>query len=112
LGGYNTQVATDIAHYLADQEPAPQVYFFGFPRMGYFSLSTIPYLAADVQAEDVLSPLTSQPSFQLTGPTEFIFLPERVEEHQFVQQQYPDGTYSEYRDENDALLYAVYTVRP
>jgi hypothetical protein len=112
LGGYNTQVATDIARYLADQEPAPNVYFFGFPRMGYFSLSTIPYIAPDVQAEDILDPLTGLPSWQLTGPTEFIFLPERIEERQFVQQQYPGGSYDEYWDEDDGLLYAVYTVRP
>ena len=112
LGGYNTQVATDIAHYLADQEPAPQVYFFGFPRMGYFSLSTIPYIAADVQAEDVLSPLTDLPRWQLTGPTEFVFLPERVGEWVFVQQQYPEGIYNEFRDEDGTLLYSVYAVQP
>ncbi len=112
LGGYNTQVATDIAHYLADQEPAPQVYFFGFPRMGYFSLSTIPYIAADVQAEDVLAPLTDLPRWELIGPTEFVFLPERVEERQFVQQQYPGGVYSEFRDKDHDLLYAVYAVTP
>jgi hypothetical protein len=112
LGGYNTLVANDIAHHLADQEPAPQVYFFGFPRMGYFSLSTIPYIAADVQAEDVLSPLTALPDWQLTGPTEFVFLPERIDERQLIQRQYPGGVYSEFRDENDALLYAVYAVSP
>ena len=80
--------------------------------MGYFSLSTIPYIAPDVVAEDVLSPLTEPPRWQLIQNTEFIFLPERVDERRFVQQQYPNGTYSEYRDEGGMLLYAVYAVAP
>jgi hypothetical protein len=112
LGGYNTLVATEIAHHLSEQEPAPAVYFFGFPRMGYFSLSTIPYIAAQVEAQDVMTPLTAPPAWQLLQPTLFIFLPERLEERQFVEQQYPGGTYTEFRDEDDMLLYAIYTVTP
>lgn len=112
LGGYNTQVATDIAHYLAGEEPAPYVYFFGFPRMGYFSLSTIPYLAPDVIAEDVIAPLTAPPPWELFQRTEFVFLPERVEERQYIEQQYPGGAYSEFRDEDGVLLFAVYAVDP
>jgi 4-amino-4-deoxy-L-arabinose transferase-like glycosyltransferase len=112
LGGYNTLVATDIANYLHDQEPTPDVYFFGFPRMGYFSLSTIPYIAHEVKAEDVLDPLTGPPGWHITRPTEFIFLPERLGERQFVEQQYPGGTYTEYFDENAGILFAVYTVNP
>ncbi|MFZ0546435.1 MAG: glycosyltransferase family 39 protein [Candidatus Promineifilaceae bacterium] len=112
LGGYNTYLATEIAYYLEDQDPPPYVYFFGFPRMGYFSLSTIPYIAADVQAEDVLTPLTEPPLLHITGPTDFIFLPERLNERQYVEQKYPGGTYSEYLDENNGLLFAVYTYSP
>ena len=112
LGGYNTEVATKIAYYLDEQNPPPYVYFFGFPRMGYFSLSTIPYIASDVLAEDVLSPLTGPPNWQLYQHTEFVFLPERVGERQFVEQQYPGGTYSEFREEGGALLFSVYAVDP
>jgi hypothetical protein len=112
LGGYNTYVATEIAQHLSDQEPPPRVFFFGFPRMGYFSLSTIPYLAADVQAEDILDPLTALPAWHITTPTEFIFLPERVAERQYVEQQFPGGTYREYRDEFNGLLFSVYSFSP
>lgn len=112
LGGYNTYVATEIAHYLEEQEPTPRVFFFGFPRMGYYSLSTIPYIAADVQAEDVLDPLLAPPIWHITTPTEFIFLPERVNERQYVEQQYPGGTYREFQDETTGLLFAVYSFDP
>ncbi len=109
LGGLNTQVATDIAYYLRDKEPADQdVFFFGFPRMGYFSLSTIPFLAPEKQAQDVIEPLTGPSALPLRGPTLFIFLPERLHELEFVRQQVPDGTLQEFRNENGELLFVVY----
>lgn len=110
LGGLNTIVATDVAEYLAEQEGTPAVYFFGFPRMGYFSLSTIPYLQPDIQAQDVLDPLVSEPGWVLTGPTRFIFLPERLSELQFVQLAFPVGRYQEFFDEAGTPLFMVYEV--
>ena len=109
LGGLNTQVATQIATFLRDKEPADQdVFFFGFPRMGYFSLSTIPFLAPEKQAQDVLEPLTSPAALPLRGPTLFIFLPERLPELEFVRQQVPDGTLQEFYNERGELLFVVY----
>ena len=109
LGGLNTQVATDIAYYLRDKEPADQdVFFFGFPRMGYFSLSTIPFLAPEKQAQDVIEPLTGPAALPLRGPTLFIFLPERLHELEFVRQQAPDGTLQEFYNERGELLFVVY----
>lgn len=109
LGGLNTQVATEIAYYLRDKEPAGEdVFFFGFPRMGYFSLSTIPFLAPDKQAQDVIDPLTAPSAFPVRGPTLFIFLPERLNELDYVRQQVPDGTYREFRAPNGELHFAVY----
>jgi len=109
LGGLNTQVATEIAYFLRDKEPADQdVYFFGFPRMGYFSLSTIPFLAPAKNAQDVIEPLTAAPAFPLRGPTLFLFLPERLNELEYVQQQAPGGTYREFRSEAGELLFVVY----
>jgi hypothetical protein len=112
LGGYNTLVATEIAYHLDEQEPPPFVYFFGFPRMGYYSLSTIPYIAADVQATDVLEPLLAPPAWHITSPTEFIFLPERAGERQYIEQQFPGGTYREYRDIKGGLLFGIYRFEP
>lgn len=109
LGGLNTQVATEIAYFLRDKEPADQdVFFFGFPRMGYFSLSTIPFLAPEKQAQDVIEPLIGPSALPLRGPTLFIFLPERLHELEFVRQQAPGGTVQEFRSEAGELLFVVY----
>ena len=97
------------AYFLRDKEPADQdVFFFGFPRMGYFSLSTIPFLAPEKQAQDVIEPLTGPAALPLRGPTLFIFLPERLHELEFVRQQVPDGALQEFYNERGELLFVVY----
>lgn len=109
LGDGNTLVATEIAHYLRDKEPAgQQVFFFGFPRMGYFSLSTIPYLAPEKRGQDIIDPLTGPPDLSLSEPALFIFLPERLNELEHVRQSYPDGSFQEFFDKDGKLLFAVY----
>lgn len=111
LGGGNTMAATEIAYYLRDKEPAnEQVFFFGFPRMGYFSLSTIPYLAPEKRGQDIAEPLTGPPEFDLSRPALFIFLPERLNELEFVRQAYPTGRYQEFFARDGTLLFAVYEV--
>jgi 4-amino-4-deoxy-L-arabinose transferase-like glycosyltransferase len=110
LGGVNTLVATEVAHYLDAKEDDPAVYFFGHPRMGYRSFSTIPYLVPDIEAEDVLEPLTASPTWRLQGPTVFIFLPERANEMLYVQSAYPAGGYQEFRAEDGSILFLVYEV--
>lgn len=109
LGGLNTEVATEVAYFLRDKEPATQdVYFFGFPRMGYYSLSTIPFLAPAKNGIDILDPLTAPPEFPLTGATLFIFLPERLNELDLVRQRYPNGEYQEFYSDKGEFLFAVY----
>lgn len=94
LGGLNTEAATRIAAYLQSEEnPAQDVYFFGFPRMGYASLSTIPFLNPDMHGIDVATPLREPPDWPLEHDTIFIFLPERVQELDEVRASYPDGQY-------------------
>ena len=113
LGGLNTYVATEIAYYLQEEDESLQkVYFFGFPRMGYFSLSTIPYLVPDKLGEDVIEPLQVPPDWDLGVSTRFIFLPERANELQFVQTSYPSGSYREFVDDDGVLLFTVYEVQP
>ncbi len=113
LGGHNTVTAHEIATYLQAQEPPDQqIYFFGFPRMGYFSLSTIPYLAPQMHAEDVADPLTSPPTWPLAGPAMFVFLPDRVSEMAQVQAAYPEGIVQEIRSDTDQPLFFVYHVEP
>ncbi|MCI0394107.1 MAG: glycosyltransferase family 39 protein [Chloroflexi bacterium] len=108
LGGLNTEVATSVAHYLQEQDPPPTVYFFGFPRMGYYSFSTIPYLAPEVEGVDVNEPLAGPPGWSLQGPTIFIFLPERAAELDHVRAAYPGGRSQNISQENGPLLYITY----
>jgi 4-amino-4-deoxy-L-arabinose transferase-like glycosyltransferase len=110
LGGLNTAVATDIALSLQTEAEPPDVYFFGFPRMGYFSLATIPYLAPDVKAVDVIEPLTAPPEWEIEKPTQFIFLPDRLDELDFVWEAYETAVYEEVRNEESQLLYATLSI--
>ncbi len=110
LGGENTLVATEIGTYLQAQDPPDQdVYFFGFPRMGYRSLSTIPYLAPQMDGEDIVDPLDGLPDWQIEGPSLFIFLPERLGELETVRFAFPDGRYEEFLGDDGRLLFAVYS---
>jgi hypothetical protein len=115
LGGTNTEVATDVAYYLRDHEIQQQtVYFFGFPRMGYYSLGTVPFLVSEMVGIDVpAEPITTQPEWELSGPTIFIFLPERLGELGLVQTKYSGGTYQEFfSDRTGEMLFATYEVVP
>lgn len=113
LGGFNTETATEIAVYLREEEPNTQrAYFFGFPRMGYFSLSTIPYLAPHVNAQDVHEPLSEPPNWSINEPVLFIFLPERLDELEYVRASYPAGAYREFHSDRGQFLFAIYKVDP
>lgn len=111
LGGWNTLTATAIAGYLREQPiPDQQVYFFGFPRMGYYSLSTIPYLAPSMRGEDVAEPLTAPFERVLDGPTLFVFLPERRGELAQVQAAFPQGRIEEFQLGDGRALFTVYAL--
>lgn len=111
FGGVNTLIATEVAHYLEDRPEDELVYFFGFPRMGYFSLSTVPYLVPHIVASDVVDPLSEPPGWQLEGVTHFMFLPERLTDFRFVEQAYPDGEFIDiFDDKGEVLLFSIYTV--
>ncbi|MCB8990632.1 MAG: glycosyltransferase family 39 protein [Ardenticatenaceae bacterium] len=109
LGGWNTETATEIAYYLRD-EPAQTVYFFGAPRMGYYSLSTIPYLAPQMRGIDVVEPLVSAPSWPLDDPTLFIFLPERERELAQVLSAYSGGVVEKHEMADGRHVFTVYAV--
>jgi 4-amino-4-deoxy-L-arabinose transferase-like glycosyltransferase len=114
LGGYNTETATAIARYL-ENEPPRDVYFFGLPRMGYSSLSTIPYLAPQMEGIDVNAPLVEAARWVLQEPALFIFLPERQDELEYVRMTYPEGRYFEAAAAaggSGGPLFSVYEVIP
>ena len=109
LGGTNTVVATELARELQGQPPG-DVYFFGFPRMGYRTHSTVPYMAPQMNGTDVVEPLVGPWKTYLTRPTQFVFLPERLKELDFVRGAYPQGTYREFLDPQGNLLFALFSV--
>ncbi|MFV2045348.1 MAG: ArnT family glycosyltransferase [Anaerolineales bacterium] len=106
FGDLNTETASAVARMLNEREPGVEVYFFG-GRMGYYSHSSIPYLAPDAYGQDVLQPLTSPPNWELSGPTVFVFLPERAAEMALVQERYPGGEVFQEAG-RDAELYLAY----
>ncbi|MCL4871251.1 MAG: glycosyltransferase family 39 protein [Anaerolineae bacterium] len=111
LGGINTEAATEIAHYLRNHpEQGQLVYFFGFPRMGYTSHSTIPYLAPQMHGVDILDPLTAPLELPSQENLIFIFLPERLNEYPFVRATFPKGTDLSFFRANGDLLFTVYDV--
>jgi len=109
-GDHNTETATALGYYLAEQEPGIKIYFFGPPRMGYYSLSTVPYLAPEAVGQDVVTPITSPPDWSLNGQTVFVFLPERQNELTLVQERYPDGIEHFQLDKDENLLFIAYHV--
>lgn len=110
-GGVNTLIATEVAYYLEEKPETDKVYFFGFPRMGYFSLSTIPYLVPEIEAQDIAEPIREAPAWELDGVTQFMFLPERIQELGLVQDAYPNGRLIEmYDHDGDMVLFVIYEV--
>ncbi len=108
LGGRNTEVATQVASYLKEQEGAQDVFFFGFPRMGYYSHATIPYLVPQMHGYDIEQAGSLPRPGMISGTTQFIFLPERFSEIAQVEDIYPGGKFRGFYTGDDELLFAVY----
>jgi hypothetical protein len=110
LGGPNTETAMAIAEYLQTQ-PAQTVYFLGWPRMGYSSIASIPFLAPQIDGRDVFEPLTTMPDWPVTTPVMFLFLPERAHELSLVQQRFPNGEVAKHvRASDQQIFFVVYQV--
>jgi hypothetical protein len=115
-GGYNGMVATAIGKQAHDElDEDWRMYFFGPPRM-YIGFGSIPYIAPEVEGEDIHQPLTEppEPGFVRTDKhAAFIFLPERRAELELLQQTYPGGEVevvpSPVPDQEDPL-YILYRV--
>lgn len=113
FGGVNSRVAQKMADYLQFKSDEYQVFFFGPPRMGYRSISSIPFLAPQVEGIDVYEPWGSEEN---TRPSSehliFVFLPEHEDQIQPVQAEFPGGTLTEEIFRGDELLYYLYEVSP
>jgi 4-amino-4-deoxy-L-arabinose transferase-like glycosyltransferase len=110
LGGENGLVAQRLADYLQSKDSSWQVAFFGFPRMGYYSFSTIPYLAPAFTGLDMNAAWGSPDNPLITSDhVIFVFLPEHADDLKAVQAQFPNGQLHEERYK-DHTLYWLYEV--
>jgi hypothetical protein len=90
--GPNTAIADFLADYLKTKPEGTQVAFFGQPRMGYRSISTLPYLAPHVIALDFAQPLGSAENPVIEpGPVVFVFLPEHESDLDLLRFQFPNN---------------------
>ncbi len=88
----NSQIANRLAHEAALHGAGTTVYFSGLPRLSYGGFANIPYIAPDANGIDVTEPWTaSDPKPELTGPTLFAFVPDRLAELDVVRAWFPDG---------------------
>jgi len=112
LGGDNGLVVQKLADYLQTKDSSWQVAFFGFPRMGYYSYSTLPYLAPQITGVDMNALWGSPDNPPVTGDhIVFVFLPEHLEDLKAVQADYPNGSLYEEKYK-DRTLYWRYEVFP
>jgi 4-amino-4-deoxy-L-arabinose transferase-like glycosyltransferase len=110
FGDTNTEIAQKVADYLNTIEDTPSVYFCGPPRMGYYTHSSIQYLAPHATGEDIIEPLQNPPEDLGVGTVVYVFLPERIDELDFVKVAYPHGEELEYVGRNDEQLFTTYLI--
>jgi 4-amino-4-deoxy-L-arabinose transferase-like glycosyltransferase len=111
FGDINTEVAQRVAQYLNTLEGSPTVYFYGLPRMGYYTHSSIQYLAPHATGEDIPDPLQEAPGDLAKGMVVFVFLPERIEEIEFVRAAFPDGEDLDFVGRNNMQLFTIYLIQ-
>jgi len=110
MGGPNTYVAQVLAEYLQTKDDL-DVAFFGEPRMGYYSISSLPYLAPHIQGYDHKHPWGSPNNPKLTNDhVLFVLLPNHGESLLAIMDTYPNGILQEEYDPYGGLLYWYYEV--
>jgi 4-amino-4-deoxy-L-arabinose transferase-like glycosyltransferase len=109
LGGENTLVANRLADFLKDKSSQWEVALFGSPRMGYYSIAALPYLAPQIMGFDMNKPWGSDQNPRLSGDhIIFVFLPGLERDLRAVQASYPGGQLREERTSDGRLLYWLY----
>jgi 4-amino-4-deoxy-L-arabinose transferase-like glycosyltransferase len=116
FAGEHAMIGTMLSeHVIQDLGSDTQIYFFGAPRM-YINIGTVRYLIPDINKVDLLDRLESpfEPEEIPENSTLlFIFLPERLDELEWVRQIYPEGQWADIAATNspDKVLYSTYTVK-
>lgn len=109
LARTNGMVAQRLGEYLQAQPEETQVIFFGWPRMGYYSIPSLQYLAPDIVGLDMEQPWGA-PENPVPDSNRliFVFLPEHIGEIPLVQADYPGGELLEQKAFGGGILYYCY----
>jgi len=109
FSGYHGQVAQHLANYLQDYDTSWEVIFIGWPDMGYYSISSLPFLAPQIKGVDYFQPWghpeNPPPDY---ANVMFVFLPNHAEELAKCQAQYPGGKLTTAYNERHDMLYYLY----
>ncbi len=109
FGGDNTWVAHKLGFYLQDKPSDTQVFFFGAPRMGYFSIPSVSFLAPQVTGFEMLHPWGAPDNPQpASAHLIFVFLPGFDNDRTLVEANYPGGRWVQENMPDGRLLYWLY----
>jgi 4-amino-4-deoxy-L-arabinose transferase-like glycosyltransferase len=104
--GPNTAIADHLARYLQGKPDGTQVAFFGQPRMGYLSISSLPYLAPKAIGLDMGQPLGSAENPAINpGYVIFVFLPEHLSDLESLKAMFPRQSIHQMLGLNEDFLY-------
>ncbi len=111
FGGLDDHVAQTLALRLKNEPAGLEVIFIGYPRMGYHSISSLPYLAPQIQYYDANLPWGSAEDPKPVGKRVlFAFLPGHEADQAAVEADFPEGTWSDHYSDNGILLFRLYDV--
>lgn len=109
FSGFNGMVAQTLANKLKNEPAGTELYFSGFPMMGYDSISSLPYLAPQMNYVNVGSPWEEAEIPEPQGKRVlFVFLPNHESDRAAMELAYPGGTWTEERTSKGETLYWMY----
>jgi 4-amino-4-deoxy-L-arabinose transferase-like glycosyltransferase len=110
FGDIETEVANAIVEQVTATSPLGRAYLFGLPRMGFATHASMRYILGDHIGLDVASQVEGEYSLDFSGPTLYLFLPERVGELEQIADTYPGGTRKDVYGNTGELLFVSYYV--
>lgn len=109
----NGAISQELANYLQDKPEGAQVVFMHSPRMGYYSIPSIQYLAPQATGIDPPPDWASFDRSRLTGERIiFVFLPEDQGEIETVRAEFPGGLLLFKNAWNGEILFWLYEYAP
>jgi hypothetical protein len=109
FSGFNGMVAQRLANRVKSEPPGTELYFTGYPFMGYESISSLPYLAPQMTYVNVNSPWGEAEFPAPQGKRVlFVFLPNHDSDRAAMESDYPGGTWTEEDTSKGEVLYWMY----